>query len=97
MLISKLDKHFPDSKLMNSLAIVFLQFWLQSNCDDLFSFHMKTLRLHFGVVRHTNLGTKEEPEMVQMDPMLGARTLGFQTSFFKLTMKPNSKGAIEEP
>jgi DNA primase large subunit len=32
-----------------------------------------------------------------VDPLLDARTLGFQTSLFKLTMKSNSKGAIEEP
>jgi hypothetical protein len=27
---------------MNSLAIVFPQFWLQSNADELFPLHMKT-------------------------------------------------------
>jgi hypothetical protein len=35
--------------------------------------------------------------MVQVDPILDARTLGYQTSLFKLTMKSNSKGAMEEP
>jgi hypothetical protein len=97
MLIVELDKRFPNSELMNSLAIVFPQFWLQSNCDDMFSLHMKTLRSYFGVVRHINRGTKEELDMVQVEPLLDARTLGFQTSLFKLTMKSNSKGAMEEP
>jgi hypothetical protein len=72
MLIAELDKHFPYSKLMNALAIVFPQFWLQSNCDDLFSLHIKTLRLHFCVVQHINRGSKEEPQMVQVDPILDA-------------------------
>jgi hypothetical protein len=35
--------------------------------------------------------------MVEVEPMLDARTLGFQTSLSKLTMKSNSKGAMEEP
>jgi hypothetical protein len=35
--------------------------------------------------------------MVQVDPILDARTLSYQTSLFKLTMKNNSKGAMEEP
>jgi hypothetical protein len=58
---------------------------------------MKTLRSHFGVVRHINQGTKEEPEMVLINLVLDAQTLGFQTSLFKLTMKSSSKGAMEEP
>ena len=29
--------------------------------------------------------------------MLDARTLGFQTSLFRLTMKSKNKGAMEEP
>ena len=33
--------------------------------------------------------------MVQVDPLLNAQTLGFQTSLLKLTMKSNSKGAME--
>jgi hypothetical protein len=97
MLISELDKSFSDSELMNFLAIVFPQFWLQSNCDDLFSLHMKILRSHFGMVGHINRGTKEEPEMVQVGPMLNAQILGFQTSLFKLTMRSNNKGVMEEP
>jgi hypothetical protein len=97
LLIGELEKRFPVSDLMNSLAIVFPQFWLQSNSDELFGLHMKTLRGHFGVVRHFNRGSKEEPQMVQVDPILDARTLGYQTSLFKLTMKSNSKGAMEEP
>ena len=54
VLIVELDKRFPDFELMNTLAIVFPQFWLQSNCDDLFSLHMKTMRSHCCVVRHVN-------------------------------------------
>jgi hypothetical protein len=62
LLIGELDKRFSDFELMNSMAIVFPQFWLQSNCNDLFALHMKTLRGHFGVVRHINRGSKEESQ-----------------------------------
>ena len=97
VLIAELDKRFPDSKLMNALAIVFPQFWLQSNCDDLFLSHMKTLGSHFCVAMHINRSTKDKLQMVQVEPMLDIRTLGFQMLFFKLTMKSNNKGAMEEP
>jgi hypothetical protein len=82
---------------MNGLAIVFPQFWLQSNCDDLFLLHIKTLRTYFCVVWHINHGNKEEPQMVQVDPILDAQTLCFQKSLFKLTMKSNIEEAMEEP
>jgi hypothetical protein len=61
MLFAELKKRFLDYELMNALAIVFLQYWLQSNFDDLFPLLMKTLRFHFAVVWHINHGTKEEP------------------------------------
>jgi hypothetical protein len=97
MLRNELDFRFPDSELMNSLAIVFPQFWLQSNVDDLFPVHMKTLREHYCVPRTVNFGTRAEPRYTEIDFLLDARTLGFQTSLFKLTMKSNAKRVMEEP
>jgi hypothetical protein len=97
VLIGELDRRFPDSELMNALSIVFPQFWLQSTCDELFALHMNTIRGHFAVVGFVNRGTVEEPKIVQVDPLLDARTLGLQTSLFKLTMKSNAKSAMEEP
>lgn len=48
--------------------------------------------------RMVNFGIKAEPRYTQIDPLLDACTLGFQTSLFKiLTMKSNTKGAMEEP
>jgi hypothetical protein len=82
---------------MNSLAVVFPHFWLQSNVDELFLLHMKTLQKQYYVPRTVNFGTKVEPRYTEIDPLLYARALGFQTSLFKHTMKSNSKGAMEEP
>jgi hypothetical protein len=82
---------------MNALAIVFPQYWLQGNCDELFNLYMKKIRGHWCMVRSVNFGTAEEPKIRQLYPLLDARTLGFQTSLFKLTMKSNAKQAMEEP
>jgi len=40
---------------------------------------------------------KDEPEVVTFEPILDARTLGLQSSLFKLTMKSNSAWAMEQP
>lgn len=97
LLITELDRRFPNSEVMNAFAIVFPQFWLQSTCDELFPLHMSTLRAHFVVVGFVNRGSVEEPRIVQIDPLLDARTLSLQTSLFKLTMKSNAWSAMEEP
>ena len=47
MLMAKLSRRFLDSDLMNALGIVFLQFRLQPNVDELFPLHLKTLKSHF--------------------------------------------------
>ena len=51
MLIAELGKRFPDHELMNALGIVFPQYWLQHNCDELFPLHMKTLQQYFCMTR----------------------------------------------
>jgi hypothetical protein len=93
MLIAELGKRFPDHKLMNALGIVFPQYWLQHNCDEFFPLHMKTLRQHFCETRSVSKGDVAK----QIQAPLDARTLGFQTSLFKLTMKSHAKAVMEEP
>ena len=75
MFVLELDVRFPEVELMNSLGIVFPQYWIQPNCDDLFSLHMKTLRSHFGVVHSVNFGTLDAPDCRQVDPLLDGRLL----------------------
>ena len=81
---------------MNALTIVFPQYWLQSNCDGLFNLHIKTIQAQHFVVRSINFGATDEPKIKQVDPLLDAHTLGFQTSLFTLTMKSNAKPALKE-
>ena len=97
MLVLELDIRFSEVELMNSLGIVFPQYWIQPNCDEFFSFHVKTLRSHFGVVRSVNFGTVDAPDCQQVDPLLDGRLLMLQMSLFKLTMKSNAHAAMEEP
>ena len=94
MLIAELDKRFPDSDLVNAFSIVFLQLWLLANCDDLFLLYMKTQQHHFSVTRSMNAGSKEEPVIVQCEPLLDTRTLGEQASLFMFTMKSNCNYAM---
>ena len=54
VLIAELDCRFPHSELLNVLSIVYLQFWLHSTYDELFSLYMSTLRVHFSVVEFIN-------------------------------------------
>jgi len=40
MLVLELDVRLPEAELMNLLGIVFPQYWIQPNCDELFSHFM---------------------------------------------------------
>jgi hypothetical protein len=41
LLISQLDRRFPNCNIMEALGIVFPQYWLQDKCDDLFPVHCR--------------------------------------------------------
>jgi hypothetical protein len=97
MLITELGKRFPNCDLMDALGIVFPQFWLQANCDELFSLHLKTLKAHFCELRSVISRSEKEGVSCQVSKLLDARTLDLQTSLFKLTMKSNAKTVMEEP
>ena len=97
MLVAELSRRFPDSDLMNALGIVFPQFWLQPNVDELFPLHLKTLKSHFCETKSVNKGTEKEPVLSQVSEPLDARNLDLQTSLFKLTMKSHAHSAMAEP
>lgn len=97
MLSLELDVRFPHVDLMSALGIVFPQYWLQVNCEDLFPLHVATLKSQFGVVRQVNFGTEAEPEWQQVDPLFDGRLLTLQMSLFKLTMRSHAKAALAEP
>lgn len=47
--------------------------------------------------RTVNFGTKDEPIMREIEPLIDGRLLSLQTSLFKLTMKSHAREAMEEP
>jgi hypothetical protein len=59
--------------------------------------YIKTIQTQYFVVRSVNFRTTDEPKIKQVDPLVDAHTLGFQTSLLTLTMKSNAKRALEEP
>ena len=61
ILVAELSKRILDFDLMNALDIVFPQFWLQPNIDELFPLHLKTLKSHFCEIKSVNKGTEKEP------------------------------------
>jgi len=97
MLSLELDSRFPEVELMNALGVVFPQYWMQANCEDLFALHVKTLKAHFGIVRQVNFGSPKELDYQQVDPLLDGKLLALQMSLFKLTMKSHAEGAMQEP
>jgi len=94
MLSLELDVRFPEVELMNALVVVFSQYWMQPNCNDLFALHVKTLLAHFGVVLQVNFGTMEELDHQQVDPLVDGKLLALQMSLFKLTMRSHAKEAM---
>ena len=69
MLNFELNVRFPEVELINSLGIVFPQYWIQPNCDELFSLHVKALHSHFGVVHSVNFGTVDAPDCGKWTPL----------------------------
>jgi hypothetical protein len=46
-LIKELDNHFPQCALLEAMGIVYPQYWLQPNCDDSSTKHIKTLKASY--------------------------------------------------
>jgi hypothetical protein len=80
MFITKLDRHFMDSKLMNALSIVYPQFWIQPNANFSFYLHMAIIKKHYCEVKRV------KPSLLQVVKPLDVNLLDLQMCIFKLTM-----------
>jgi hypothetical protein len=60
LLISQLEKRFPNSKIMEALGIVFPQYWVQEKCDELFPLYLQVIKDWFCnfKVANSELGVK---------------------------------------
>lgn len=77
MFITKLDRHFVDSKLMNALGIIHPQFWMQLDVNSSFSLHMNVIKKNYCELK------KVKSSLDQVTKPLNANFLVLQQCMFK--------------
>jgi hypothetical protein len=92
-LISKLRNHFLAYELMDSLRVVYPQFWLSRNVEDSFQQHLNVIKSIYYVPKKHGLSRSGLWIPLVLDP----RTMDMQHSLFILTMKNNCHVAMVEP
>jgi hypothetical protein len=97
LLISQLERRFPDCDIMEALGVIFPQYWLQDTCDDLFPVHLQVLKDWLCGVRSVVVGSGEERQAKQIAGPLDAHQLDLQLCLFKLTMKSHAAKTMEQP
>jgi hypothetical protein len=97
LLISQLDRRFPNCEIMEALGIVFPQYWLQDKCDELFPVHLQVIKGWFCRMRTMAVGSGEERQVKQVAAPLDKHQLDLQLCLFKLTMKSHAAKAMEQP
>jgi hypothetical protein len=97
LLISQLDRRFPNCEIMEALEIVFPQYWLQDKCDELFPVHLQVIKGWFCGMRTMAVGSGEERQVKQVAAPLDKHQLDLQLCLFKLTMKSHAAKAMEQP
>ncbi len=81
MIITKLNRHFVDSKLMNVFGITYPQFWMQPNVDFSFSLHINAIKRHYCELK------KVKPSLDQVVKPLNVNNLYLQQSMLEFIMK----------
>jgi hypothetical protein len=91
-LIFELSNHFSIYELINSLGIVYPQFWLSPEFESSFQ-HFNVIKLVYYVPKkHGHVGSG-----FWIPLMVNPTTLDMQRSLFVLTMKDNCHVAMVEP
>jgi hypothetical protein len=75
LLISQLDRGFPNYEIMEALGIVFSQYWLQDKCDELFHVHLQVIKGWFCGMRSMVVGSGEERQVKQVAAPLDKQQL----------------------
>jgi hypothetical protein len=55
MLVTKLERHFLDSELMNAIGILYLQFWMQPNVEFSFSLDLNVIKKQYCKLKRMKL------------------------------------------
>ncbi len=91
MLVTELDWHFVDSKLVNAFDIVYPQLWMQLDVDFSFSLHMFIIKKHYFQAKRV------KPSLLQVVKPLDVNILDLQMCIFEFTMKTQAPKAMVEP
>jgi hypothetical protein len=75
LLISQLEKRFPNSEIMEALGIVFPQYWLQEKCDELFPLHLQVIKAWFCNFKVANFRVGGERELRQVAAPLDSKAM----------------------
>ena len=87
-LIEELDICFPVNHVLDSLGIVFPQYWLQENVDKSFGAHLAILK---GAFCEPKFVVDIKGDAVWISTLLSATTLDEQMAMFKMAIESNSK------
>jgi hypothetical protein len=88
-LVKELSSRFPASALMDALGVVYPQYWLQPQAEELFEGHFSVLKNHYCFERHH--GDVHSPALLDLS------TLNHQCSQFKGAMRANLATVLEKP
>ncbi len=90
-LIKKLLRRFPTHDLMNATKIIYPQYWEPTNVEVTFVGHLAVLKTKFCHPKSKSLNA------TLVVGLLDGALLDQQASFFIITMKNNSHGALHLP
>lgn len=87
LIILELDSRFADQDVMNTLGIVFPQYWLNDSCEDTFQAHLTMLLKHYCEAKWTMSSCgKSMIHNKQVQEPLNGTNLKQQQAFFTMTM-----------
>jgi hypothetical protein len=90
-LILELDKRFLAQKLMNTIGIVYPQYWVQPKVALMLPMHLQIFKSHYCCQRLT------KPNVKSHEGLSYHVLLEHQSSLFKTTMKSNNEVAMKPP
>jgi hypothetical protein len=89
-LIKELEIMFPSHGVMDILGIIYLQYWLQPDCDAFFAKHLGVLKIIFCYGKTHKVNELE----VKVHELLNTSDIDCQQGMFKLTMKSNATSCM---
>ena len=92
-LVEQLSVRFPTTDLMDTLGIIYLQYWIEKECDSNFKKHLRIIKAHYGHLMLFSIAAFPEGSI---NPIVLLVNLDMQTSLFKMTMKDNAHAIMKK-